>query len=139
MITTLSLAQIVVLFVPVKAGNTFSATVTVESHPLAAPPAITSVPVGLLASYTVPFTVTLSLLQIVLFSVPVTSANTFKFTVTVESQPFEAPPKAKKAKGLVIESKLEKGKGTVSTVLIQDGTLKVGDNMIVGPYSGRVK
>ncbi len=43
------------------------------------------------------------------------------------------------AKGVVIEAKLDKGKGTVATVLVQKGSLKVGDNFVAGIYSGRVK
>lgn len=43
------------------------------------------------------------------------------------------------ARGVVIEAKMDKGKGTVATVLVQKGTLKVGDNFIAGIYPGRVK
>ena len=43
------------------------------------------------------------------------------------------------AKGVVIESKLDKGKGVVATVLVQKGTLKVGDPFVVGQYSGKVR
>ncbi|MFT4605979.1 MAG: translation initiation factor IF-2, partial [Rhodothermales bacterium] len=39
----------------------------------------------------------------------------------------------------VIESRLEKGRGNVATVLVQKGTLKVGDIFVAGPYSGRVR
>ena len=45
----------------------------------------------------------------------------------------------KKAKGTVIESELDKGRGYVSTVLVQDGTLKIGDPLVAGCYSGKVK
>ncbi len=45
----------------------------------------------------------------------------------------------KKAKGTVIESTLDKGRGYVSTVLIQEGTLHVGDVILSGIYTGRVK
>ena len=45
----------------------------------------------------------------------------------------------KKAKGTVIESTLDKGRGYVSTVLIQEGTLRVGDVILSGIYTGRVK
>lgn len=45
----------------------------------------------------------------------------------------------KLAKGVVIESKLDKGRGPVATVLVQEGTLKVGDPFIVGTYYGRVR
>ncbi|HLT24862.1 MAG TPA: translation initiation factor IF-2 [Ignavibacteria bacterium] len=43
------------------------------------------------------------------------------------------------ARGVVIEAKMDKGKGTVATVLVQKGTLKVGDSFIAGIYPGRVK
>ena len=45
----------------------------------------------------------------------------------------------KKAKGTVIESTLDKGRGYVSTVLVQEGTLHVGDVILSGIYTGRVK
>jgi translation initiation factor IF-2 len=40
---------------------------------------------------------------------------------------------------VVIESRLERGRGTVATVLVQNGTLRVGDAFIAGVYSGRVR
>ena len=43
------------------------------------------------------------------------------------------------AEGIVIESKLEKGRGAVATVLVQRGTLSVGDIFVVGEESGRVR
>ena len=43
------------------------------------------------------------------------------------------------ATGTVIESSLDKGRGYVSTVLVSNGTLKVGDNMIAGTSWGRIK
>jgi translation initiation factor IF-2 len=43
------------------------------------------------------------------------------------------------AKGTVIEAKVERGRGPVATVLVQTGTLKVGDVYVVGVYSGRVR
>jgi translation initiation factor IF-2 len=45
----------------------------------------------------------------------------------------------KMAKGLVIEAKLERGRGPVATVLVQTGTLKVGDAFVVGTFSGKVR
>ncbi|WP_331775324.1 translation initiation factor IF-2 [Sulfurospirillum sp. 1612] len=46
---------------------------------------------------------------------------------------------SKEAKAAVIESSVEKGKGTVSTVVIQDGTLHVGDTVVAGVAHGKVK
>ncbi len=43
------------------------------------------------------------------------------------------------ARGIVVEAKLDKGRGPVSTVLIQDGTLKVGDAIVTGVNYGRVR
>ena len=45
----------------------------------------------------------------------------------------------KKAQGTVIESTLDKGRGYVSTILVQSGTLHVGDVILSGTYTGRVK
>lgn len=45
----------------------------------------------------------------------------------------------KKAVGTVIESTLDKGRGYVSTVLVQNGTLRIGDVMLSGTHTGRVK
>ena len=43
------------------------------------------------------------------------------------------------AKGVVIEAKLDSSKGPVATVLIQNGTLKVADNVIVGTVTGKIR
>jgi translation initiation factor IF-2 len=43
------------------------------------------------------------------------------------------------ANGIVIESRKEKGRGTVVTVLVQNGTLEVGDPFVAGVHSGRVR
>jgi len=48
-------------------------------------------------------------------------------------------PVAALAKGLVIEARLDKGRGSVATVLVQSGTLKTGDVVLVGQTSGRVR
>ena len=45
----------------------------------------------------------------------------------------------KKATGTVIESTLDKGRGYVSTILVQSGTLHIGDVVLSGTYTGRVK
>jgi len=44
----------------------------------------------------------------------------------------------KRAVGTVIEAALDKGRGIVTTVLVQAGRLKVGDPILAGCYSGRV-
>ena len=44
----------------------------------------------------------------------------------------------RKAQGVVIESTLDKGRGYVATVLVQNGTLRVGDVMLSGVYTGKV-
>ena len=46
---------------------------------------------------------------------------------------------AREAEGVVIEAKLDKGRGAVATVLVQRGTLSVGDVFVVGQESGRVR
>ncbi|HIU79912.1 MAG TPA: translation initiation factor IF-2 [Candidatus Coproplasma excrementipullorum] len=46
---------------------------------------------------------------------------------------------AREARGAVIEAQLDKGKGPVATVLIQNGTLRTGDNIISGTITGRVR
>jgi len=43
------------------------------------------------------------------------------------------------AKGVVVEARLDKGKGAVATLLVQSGTLKRGDAVLVGSVSGRVR
>ena len=43
------------------------------------------------------------------------------------------------AKGVVVEAKLERGRGPVATVLVQSGTLRVGDVFVVGIFSGKVR
>ena len=45
----------------------------------------------------------------------------------------------KPARGTVIEAKLEKGRGSVATVLIQEGTLRVGDSVVCGTIYGKVR
>jgi len=45
----------------------------------------------------------------------------------------------KLAKGTIIEAKLDKGRGPVATVLVQAGTLKIGDNFLAGTSVGRVR
>ncbi|MHB1146146.1 MAG: translation initiation factor IF-2 [Lutibacter sp.] len=45
----------------------------------------------------------------------------------------------KRAVGTVVEALLDKGRGYVSTLLVQDGTLKIGDYMLAGKHSGKIK
>ncbi|GIM27800.1 translation initiation factor IF-2 [Clostridium polyendosporum] len=46
---------------------------------------------------------------------------------------------SRKAKGTVIEAKLDKGRGAVATLLVQNGTLNTGDSIIVGSTYGRIR
>lgn len=46
---------------------------------------------------------------------------------------------SKRAMGTIIESELDKGRGYVSTLLVTSGTLRIGDVVLAGPHSGRVK
>ena len=55
-----------------------------------------------------------------------------------EMQELKANP-SRYASGTVIESKLDKNSGVVSTLLIQNGTLRLGDNIVVGTTSGRIR
>ena len=48
-------------------------------------------------------------------------------------------PKSAPAKGIVIESRLDKGRGPVATILVQSGTLKRGDILLAGSVFGRVR
>ena len=45
----------------------------------------------------------------------------------------------KKAEGVVVEAKLDPKKGTIATILVQSGTLKVGDHLVVGTTYGKVR
>ncbi len=46
---------------------------------------------------------------------------------------------SRKAKGTVIEAQLHKGRGPVATVLVQEGTLRPGENFVAGMFSGKVR
>jgi len=61
-----------------------------------------------------------------------------KVLLEAELLDLKANPK-RKAVGSVIESSLDKGRGYISTVLVHNGTLKVGDVVLAGPYFGKVK
>ena len=46
---------------------------------------------------------------------------------------------SKKASGIIVESKVQQGKGSTATVLIQEGSLKIGDIFVAGPSYGKVR
>ncbi|MDU6339753.1 MAG: translation initiation factor IF-2 [Clostridium sp.] len=58
--------------------------------------------------------------------------------LTAEMQELQADPN-RKGKGTVIEAKLDKGRGAVASLLIQNGTLNVGDSILVGSTYGRIR
>ncbi len=58
--------------------------------------------------------------------------------LTADVKELKANPN-RRARGLVIEAKLDKGKGPVATVLVQKGTLHVGDNIAAGSCYGKVR
>lgn len=55
-----------------------------------------------------------------------------------EYQNLQANPKAM-ASGCIIEARLDKGLGSVATVLVQNGTLKVGDHVVIGMVTGKIR
>ena len=60
--------------------------------------------------------------------------------VLIEADILELKANAnKRASGTIIESSLDKGRGYVATILVESGTLNVGDVLLAGCYSGRVK
>ncbi|KXK03130.1 MAG: translation initiation factor 2 [Chlorobi bacterium OLB4] len=61
-----------------------------------------------------------------------------KILLEAEMQQLKANPSSK-ARGIVLEAKLDKGKGIVASLLVQKGTLNVGDVFICGVYSGKIK
>ncbi|WP_300262039.1 translation initiation factor IF-2 [Clostridium sp.] len=58
--------------------------------------------------------------------------------LTSEMQELKADA-GRKAKGTVVEAKLDKGRGSVATLLVQNGTLHMGDSIIVGSTYGRIR
>ena len=58
--------------------------------------------------------------------------------LVAEVQELKANPD-RKAKGAIIEAKLDRGRGPVATVLVQNGTLRVGDTIVAGVAYGRVR
>ncbi len=61
-----------------------------------------------------------------------------KVLLEAEILELKANPK-RRAKGTVVEAYLDKGRGYVSTILVQNGTLKIGDYLLAGKHSGKVK
>lgn len=59
-------------------------------------------------------------------------------TLVAELKELKANPN-KKARGTIIEAQLDKGRGPVSTVLVQSGTLKIGDPIVAGKAFGKVR
>lgn len=61
-------------------------------------------------------------------------------TLALEAEVLELKAsKSARARGAVVESKLDAGKGSMATILIQNGTLHVGDPFVCGVYAGRVR
>ncbi len=58
--------------------------------------------------------------------------------LTAEIKELKANPN-RMAKGIIVEAKLDKGKGPMATVLVQTGTLKVGDYLVAGTITGKVR
>jgi translation initiation factor IF-2 len=58
--------------------------------------------------------------------------------LVAEVQDYRANPN-RKARGIIIEARLDKGRGPVATVLVKNGTLNVGDTIIAGTAYGRVR
>ncbi|MBR6343030.1 MAG: translation initiation factor IF-2, partial [Selenomonadaceae bacterium] len=58
--------------------------------------------------------------------------------LVAEVQELKANPN-REARGVVIEAQLDKGRGTVATVLVQSGTLRIGDSMVAGTTYGKVR
>ena len=58
--------------------------------------------------------------------------------LTAEVNEYKANPN-RKARGVVIEAQLDKGRGPVATVLVQKGTLHVGDNIAIGAAYGKIR
>ena len=61
-----------------------------------------------------------------------------KVLLEAEMLELKANPK-RRAKGSIIESSLDKGRGYVATVLVSDGTLRMGDIVLAGTYHGKIK
>jgi len=59
-------------------------------------------------------------------------------TLTAELKDYKANPN-KRARGTVIEAYLDKGRGPVATILVQDGTLEIGDSVVAGVAYGKIR
>ena len=77
--------------------------------------------------------------------VPVSARNQTNLDVLLETVLLQADilelkaSPTRRAAGVVLEAKLDKGRGAVATALVQQGTLKVGDPFIVGQFYGKVR
>ncbi len=58
--------------------------------------------------------------------------------VVAEMAELKANPN-RKAKGVVIEAKLDQSRGPIATILVQNGTLKIGDSVLVGTVTGKIR
>ena len=58
--------------------------------------------------------------------------------LTAEVEELKANPN-REARGVIIEAQLDKGRGPVATVLVQNGTLKIGDSIVAGTTHGKVR
>ena len=69
-----------------------------------------------------------------------TNLDTLLETVLLQADilDLKASP-TRRASGVVLEAKLDKGRGAVATALVQQGTLRVGDPFIVGQFSGKIR
>ena len=61
-----------------------------------------------------------------------------KVLIEAELMELKANPD-RRAQGIVLEARVDKGKGTVANMLVQNGTLKIGDPFVAGPCFGRVR
>jgi len=69
-----------------------------------------------------------------------TNLDTLLEMILLQAEVLELKANAnKRAKGSVVEARLDKGRGPVMTVLVQDGTLKIGDSIVAGLHYGRVR
>ncbi len=58
--------------------------------------------------------------------------------IVAEVKEYKANPN-RKAKGVVIEAKLDQGKGPIATILVQNGTLRISDSVVVGTVTGKIR